>query len=305
MKFVLVDSSVMKDDFAIDIAGVDLSQFRKNPIMYFMHVRPGNLGNGTQSMIHAIGTWNNIQVEEVNGHKAITAEPEFDLDDDFAKTVANKVQKGIYRMASVGIEPKKWETMNDFMLLVESRIVEASIVDRGYNDNAVRLLDKNINLNSLKMKKVKSLLALSDSATESDVVEAINALKNELASEREQKLSLSEANNAKEEELATAKLKLLKTQLDSLNLDSKTVTRVESMLKKADFDTAHEFLAVLKDTTQTDAGLRDIPSGSGKQDEELSFDDLRRNNPERLEEIRLKQPDLYKELVNEFIKSVK
>lgn len=201
--FVISDESVNNIGFWALTAGIDINQFSKNPIMYWMHARPE--GEHINEIL-PIGYWDNIRIE----NNQLLADAVFDENDDFALRIKSKVDAKVIRMASAGLEPKYWsEAPEDIKpgqtiaTLIKSVLKEASIVDRGANNNALRLYNsdgsiinlsdsmKNIlpKLNSKQMKLNENslnLLGLKDTDTDQAMNEAI------------QKLA-EKANNAKKE----------------------------------------------------------------------------------------------------------
>ncbi|MDR3057755.1 MAG: hypothetical protein LBU84_06400 [Prevotella sp.] len=191
--FVLHDESLNTQGYWMMTAGADLSQFERNPIMLWNHNRPWR---DTKDGILPIGHWENIRID---GDR-ILADAVFDTD-EFAQTIALKVESGTLRMCSVGARPI--ETSEDpkyikpgqrYKTILKWSLLEASIVDIGANNNAlVALYDKDDRLielsdngtcplseleltqNKYEMNDVKKLLKLSESASEQDVIGAIES----------------------------------------------------------------------------------------------------------------------------------
>lgn len=139
--FILSDDSINSYGFRTLTAGIDITQFEKNPIMLFMHNRAYR---GTDDEYTVIGRWENIR--KVKGQ--LLADAVFDESDPMAKKIADKVNGGFLRMASLGFNPV--ETSNDPKLLLPGQryetvtkciAKEASIVDIGANNNALALCD--------------------------------------------------------------------------------------------------------------------------------------------------------------------
>lgn len=107
--------------FRLPNANADLDRFIANPIMLLMH-----------DLRAVIGRWKNIRVEG----PLLLAEDEFDLEDEEAKKVAGKVERGFIKGCSLGLlfpdpesfikapdgvwEPKKWEPYEDSIVTVPS-----------------------------------------------------------------------------------------------------------------------------------------------------------------------------------------
>jgi hypothetical protein len=213
MTFVLSDSTINDYGFWVDTYGIDLTRFRSNPIMLWMHNRATW---GRKDEVLPIGYWTNIRTEG----DQLLADAVFDDNDSFAQTIKQKVESGILKAASAGLQPLAWSEAPEDLRPGQSRptmkrcmLVEASICDIGSNANALRLYNsqhETISLsldegkcdipllsnlsgfqnpkdltnpkNSQKqnsMKKVLIILGLSDDATEEIAVEAIKQLKNE------------------------------------------------------------------------------------------------------------------------------
>lgn len=157
ISFVLIDETVLTNGMRVLVAGIDTTQFERNPVMFYYH-------NDWQL---PIGKWINIRKE--NGQ--LLADPEFDEEDDDKEVqrIIKKVKKGYIKMASAGLVDL--ELSDDPVLLIEdqtsftvihSRIREASIVPIGRNHNslAFRLYDKEGN--ELVPGKKEDELKLSD-----------------------------------------------------------------------------------------------------------------------------------------------
>ena len=189
-------------------AGLDTSQYCRNPVLLWMHRRGGD------NM--PIGRMENLRVD---GDRLIGT-PKFDEKDEFAKKIATKWEDGYLNMCSAGIEILEYST--DPSMLVQgqtratataSKLVEVSIVDIGANDEALKLYgggkllelaagqdcdllplvklskpeetprpeaaaQSNENTNSKNMKKETFLLlGLAETATEEQVHTAVTALK--------------------------------------------------------------------------------------------------------------------------------
>lgn len=127
--FILNDESVMNSyGFRIKTAGIDLKRFEANPVMLDGH-NPSNLS--------IIGKWKDIKVE----HGKLSADTEFDLEDDNAKTISGKVEREIIKGASMGISfsKKDFSYENGELILQRCSLHEASIVAIPSNAGALRL----------------------------------------------------------------------------------------------------------------------------------------------------------------------
>jgi hypothetical protein len=116
--------------------GIDLEQYKKNPVLLYMHNRCFD------GHTMPIGRMENIRVD---GDKLIGT-PVFDMEDDFAKLVANKWEKGFLKMFSAGVEIIETSTDASMLLpgqtratITKCRLEEVSVVDIGANNDAVQL----------------------------------------------------------------------------------------------------------------------------------------------------------------------
>ena len=206
-KFILNDEAVVNSyGFRILTAGIDLTRFKLNPVMLDGHI---------QSNQNVIGSWKDITLE---GGKLI-AEPLFDMEDENAKLIAGKVERGVIKGASMGIMFSKKDLANENgeMVLKNCSLFEVSIVAVPSNANALRLqmdgkeltekeinelclslTDKTINTdNSMKIQLTQlALVALGMSANtkelSADEIESAILALSKSRDELKEKLTLSE-----------------------------------------------------------------------------------------------------------------
>lgn len=212
--FILSDGSINKSGSRILTEGIDLREFKKNPVMLYNHHRSSNWD---QPLLLPIGRWVNIRIE---GDKLL-ADAQFDMDDDFAAKVAGKVKKKILNAASVGVRILQVSTEPKYLLkgqtratITKSRMMECSIVDIPGNGNALRLsydfdgevlelngAGKKENLNKIvplintkktEMKTIFNFFKLGAEASEADVLAAVTMLKNKNSEYETQIASLTQ-----------------------------------------------------------------------------------------------------------------
>lgn len=196
-------------------AGIDLTQYEKNPIVLYMHRR------GRKEDM-PIGIMTNLRVE--NG--TLYGTPKFDDDTEDERNISKKWDRGTLRMLSAGLDVLEWS--EDPAMLVagqtrptvtKSKLIEVSVVDIGSNDDALqvglyhegKLLtlaageesdhlpllsstetesgdetpatppedEQNPNNNSNNMEKILLKLGLAPGATEDEAVAAIGRLQEE------------------------------------------------------------------------------------------------------------------------------
>ena len=116
--------------FRVRNAGIDLERFRANPVMLAMH-RDWDLDA-------IIGRWTNIRIEG----NLLLADDEFDMEDEKAKALAGKAERGFLKAVSMGFlwaEEYMEKALDGVFDLVQSELIEASLVTIPGNANAVRL----------------------------------------------------------------------------------------------------------------------------------------------------------------------
>ena len=260
MRFVLIDETIVSYGFWVNVAGIDLAQFKKNPVMYWMHQRP-NKWDGDKQVL-PIGRWKDIKRETINGINAITAEPEFDEKDEFANKIKLKVEGGFIKMASAGLESITWSEEKKHLkpgqtraTLLKSLMREASIVDIGANKNALRLYEggnlidlspdseNNIPIIKLKlnMKTIALKLGLNENASEDEILAKIE----ELNKSKKETEDLVDKLNAEKIE------NLLKS--DAITDKNKSVFE---KLAKTDFQLAEETLKQLSKVNEKKETIR-------------------------------------------------
>lgn len=316
--FVLSDESVNTYGFRILTSGVDLAEFRKNPVMLYNH-------NGWDV---PIGKWDDIRVE---GGK-ILADAVFDLKDDRAAEIARKVNDGFIRACSGGF----WttETSTDPLLYVPGQTAptvvrctmrEASICSIPANHNALALYDANgerikdedikgvlqlsaISNNPINKttkqttnmnEEVKNLLQLSDGAGIPEVVAGITALKQANAQLTTELTALRrERDEANARELETKKATFTQLFDKAVKNGAFAESQRESMvcLFDKDPDQTIKVLSALPQRRSVaslidDANRKDKTTSTDLCDK--SWRELDRSG--KLAELRDNHPDVYRE----------
>jgi len=146
--FIVSDNSVNKFGGRVITEGIDTTEFEKNPIMLYMHLRDDGWRSDavsveTNSM--PIGRWENIRVQG----EQLLADATFDLDDNLGAEVHRKVIDKVLNAASIGIDPIAFSDDESDLLvgqfrstITKSKLLEISIVDIPANNNAMQLSGK-------------------------------------------------------------------------------------------------------------------------------------------------------------------
>lgn len=305
--FLLADESLNSYGFWLKIDGADLEQFRRNPIMLWMHSRAWR---GTRDEVLPIGYWDNIRVEAGK----LMADAVFDTDDEFAKTIAAKVDKGIIRMASVGITVV--ETSTDPTMLkpgqtretvTKWKLREASIVDIGANDNSISLAFYDTDGNPLElkspesdcpvpvvqspnysnMKEVAKILNLAEDASISEVTDKVRELAQRNA-ELESKLAeINEAEKRAREQRATE-------LIDEAIRDGRINANArESWIKmfQTNHEVAEQTLTAIPKRESIQQRIEGSQGNRNSRYDNMNWDELDRSG--KLRDLKANYPDLY------------
>lgn len=134
--FIINTSSLNSYGTRVLTSGLDVGQFKRNPVLLYMH-RRGFEGDRTP-----IGRVENIRVEGDD----LIGTPVFDTKDAFAAEIERKWDENFLRMCSAGAEPVELSSAPEHLLpgqtratVSRSKLVEVSIVDIGSNDDALQL----------------------------------------------------------------------------------------------------------------------------------------------------------------------
>ncbi len=326
--FIITDESLNNHGFWLPLAGAELDQFRKNPIMLWMHKRPSTW-NSTQGEVLPIGYWDNIRIE---GDKLL-ADPVFDENDEFAMKIADKVEHGTLRMASAGI--KVIETSVDVKNLKPGQTTEtpikwclreASIVDIGANNNSLALAfyddnDELINLSDGKTtiplrkiteinnnptnekmtenKRLAKILGLAEEATVDQVATKAESLTQDIQRLTNEKTNLetrlADLEKKDKDEKKAKAIILVDAAIKAGRIDA---TAKESWKKF--FETNHELadssLAAIPARTSARQQLEGGAAGTESERsalEKLSWDELDRSG--KLITLSEKYPDMYEQ----------
>lgn len=186
-------------------AGINIEQYKKNPVLLYMHERWGRENA-------PIGRVDNLRVD----NKRLIGTPVFDLNDPSAKLIADKWDNDFLRMVSPRLEIIEYSEAPEMLVAGQTRptitrckLAEVSVVDIAGNDDALALSfesngkvltlatgdncdalpllklnqtsteDNNVipNKKNEQMKSILLALGLSDTATGEQAVAAIAALK--------------------------------------------------------------------------------------------------------------------------------
>lgn len=288
--------------------GIDLTQYKRNPVLLYMHTR-GFDGKSTP-----IGRVENIRVEgdELRGT------PVFDMKDPFAAEIARKWEEDFIRMCSAGLEPVELSTATEYLLpgqsratVVRSKLVEVSIADIGSNDDALQLYEpsgkilrlasgadseivpllKNAhspaaepapeenngnNQTLFSMNKILLTLGLPATATEDDAVNAITKLQGDVAC----------IELARIEAAVDAAIEARKTTADKRD-------HLITLGKKAGFDTLQSTIAMLTPVQKPTQLINPAGGAASGASVELAYSDM---SDEQLRKLEKENPEKFMQL---------
>lgn len=316
--FVVSDEAVNLYGFRVLTKGINLDQFKLNPIMLYMHNRSAYQPTGDE----VIGRWENIRIE---GTKLL-ADAVFDESSTLGKKIAEKVKGGFIRMASIGIRKREISDAKEHLLpgqtrptVTKSDLDEISIVDIGGNNNALKLYGNNgedIELEELnfkstpnmsELKSVNIALGLSPDAAEAETLVAIATMKTD-KEKAETKLSSLETAQEQAHKVEADALLLKATKL---GLIDDTMVPVYETLFAKDHVNTKQALETLLATKPSGPGskveLNSFMKGIGADgsqkdlaDEKLSFDYLQKHDSVKLKHIKENEPDTFKQMVQDY-----
>lgn len=311
MRFTVSDESINSYGFRVLTAGIDTSQFDKNPVMLYDHDDWRHL---------PIGTWENLAKNETG---EMLADPAFDEEDDFAARIKKKVDKGVIRMASIGIIPLEWSDAPEDMLpgqkeptIVRSILREISVCPFGSNRNAFKLYDtdgneiklheatkqfKSNKKEQLSMEKtqLKELLStiqplkLNSGMSEPEIFSAVLSLsqRNQQLEQENKDLQKKLDDNAKSVELKEKEALINKAVEDKRILASAKEAYLK--LSTAELKTVLEAIPKPQNLSEF---TKDGEDTSKKGRETWTFSDYTKKDSAALLEMKEKNPEQYKQL---------
>lgn len=312
-RFILSTEAKNSNGFRVRTAGINLADFKSNPLLLWLHKRPK--GERADEIL-PLGRWEDIELKD----GVVSAVPVFDEDDEFAMRIYKKVENGSLKMASAGLLPLEFSETEGDKWLERSTLKEASICDIGSNseavtvalynesDELVKLSEVLTNLNQnteIPMKLIQltastmALLKLSDGATETDAHTAIAELVTlsqtqgtEIKTLKEEKEAIKLKLEAAENAGKDAKIVAL---VDKAIEDRKiTADQKEGMIKlaNADFDAAKAHLDSIPSTPTASSQMKtDAPAGDDLM--KLTYDELDKSG--KLIELKEKNLEGFKE----------
>jgi len=300
--FVILDSTVLTNGIRVMVAGVDIEQFKKNPVVLFDH----------SDYSLPIGRMENVRKE----NDQILGDVLFDYDDkdEYVQRIIGKVERGYIKACSPGLVELEGtdDTLyklegQDNVTITACRLREVSIVAIGKNHNALRLFDKDgaeiqykenpkLSLSdfiihskiNLEMKINLSKLNLSDGATDEQINQAIELLLSdkqkavtEKAAAEAKVLELSDKLTAIDAEKVTARkaeaLNLTDAAIKDGRLDAKAKEATLNLFDK-DFEGAKTMLDSITKPGSIKAALNAGDKTETAKMEAMTWDEMDKKN---------------------------
>jgi len=305
------DESLNGSGFWVLTDGIDLSLYKKNPVILWMHERYERL---------PIGKSENIRVEKGE----LLVDPMLDAKDDFAMQIQNKIDAGIINMMSIGIEIVEYSEDSKYLkkgqrmpTVTKSILKEISFVDIGRNYNAVRLYDaqgnevkladglpilelvdensqenhKNIN----EMKSIALLVGLAESATEAEVLAKVTLI---LADKKTSDDALKVLQDAMK---AEAKDKAVALVDGAITAGKITADKKDSfvIMAEANYDNVKLVLDSIQKVMKP-SGIPQVGAGAGAT--EKKFEDLQKEGADAVEKFKAEDPEGYRKMYEDHYK---
>lgn len=323
-RFVIISNKVNNYGYRVDTAGMDLTQYVKNPILLFMHSRAYST-----SSIKPLGHMQSLQRED-NGD--ITGIPFFTESTEQAKEIYAMVEDGTYRMLSAGFEiidtsddPKQLLPGQRYHTITKSKLREVSVVDIGGDDNALCLyhageivqLDnandtsaiipiiKQLN-NQNKMNEhlipLLTLLGLKTDGTAEQLINAIQALQlkeqkatNELSELQNQIVTLNDTIGTLQQAAQDAEIDGVLTQAVNERKITEGQKPFYKLMGSSNLDNLKELFSTMPTMATLQEQLGDAGGDSANPLLKLSYDEAHKRDG-ALAEIKTKYPEHYKQI---------
>jgi phage head maturation protease len=318
-KFIVNTERVNEYGYRILTDGIDTEQYERNPIVLYGHNRALHNPNSVVGKC--------VKLTKINNE--LIAEIEFDVEQEYAKDLADKVERGYINMCSLHADVKETSTDEELLLpgqtletVTKCKLVEISIVDVGGNDDALKLsrngekvslqkITKQKKNENTIMKSIALALGKEENATEGILLQSVNELKLAKETAETKAQTATEALEAIQGKEADGLIK----KAVSLGLIHKDFTETV----KSAFDADHEAQAVKLskmitdkeaelETDETHNGLKEVILGKGdgkRKTVKLTFDYLQKHDVAKLKDIRENNPKEYARLAKEYGKGVR
>lgn len=275
--FVLCDSrSVNSYGFRIDLGGMDTARFEANPVMLESH-----------DSERLIGRWENLRIEDGR----LLADAVFDLEDETAKKVAGRVERGFLKGCSVGIIIRDMANEGNVPVATRTELIEASLCAIPADAGAVALYDDNrqkLNYEDIKPKFINNM------DKQEKTVEQMQL-------EHQQQLAAKDQRITElEQQLAARDKEAVESFLSSAVTDGR-ITEAEkegfAKLAATNFDTVKEIVGQreAKPSASLHAMAQHATSDNGGR-QDWNYLEWMKNDPEGLRRMKTENPARFEQL---------
>lgn len=314
--FIVNTENVNEYGYRILTDGIDIEQYEKNPIVLYGHRRA--LDDPSKVIGRAkLRKENNI----------LYADVEFDLESEFAKEVAGKVERDFIRMCSLyadvietSLDPEHLLPNQKYETVLKCKMIELSIVDVGGNDEALKLsrngapiilkkIIKEINHTIMSLKSIALALSMGASSDENSVLEGVIQLKND-KEEAEKRATKAEAEL---NQIKDAEAESIIAEAVELGLVPDGLRTIQLSALKSDYAVQKPVFAKLiadakaelaKDDKQSTVSTIVLGADKSKNkntaDNEHCYDYLQKHDPVELSRIHKEEPVKYAELAKAY-----
>jgi len=319
--FVVNTENVNEYGYRILTDGIDTDQFMRNPVVLYYHERARHPKQVVGRVLKLYKKDNDL-----------LADVEFDVEDEYAAELAGKVERGYIRMCS--LQADVIESSTDAKLLLpgqtletvtKCKLVEISIVDIGGNGDALKLSRdgqpiqlKKIELNKkedMSFKTIALALAMTESATEAEVLAKVNTLT--LAKEAADAKVIALTQEIKDIQVQDAEILIDKAVALGLFPEALKASQLAAFDK--DYNGQKAMLSKMVTDKEAEAGvdgkqetLKEIAlAGKGQKPNttsatgENSFDYLQKHNVVELRRLQKDEPTKYAELAKGYAEGVR
>jgi len=326
-KFVVNTENVNSYGYRVLTDGIDYSQYMRNPVVLFMHERYNDKNRGGK----VIGRTVKLYKE----NSQLVAEIEFDENDAFAQKIAQKVEGGFIRMASLyaddlvtSVAPEDLLPGQKYETVKECKLIEISIVDIGGNDDALRLSKNKDGQIPLKLVNQKSENTMSELKTialalgkaadtgEAQLLQTITEMKlSQTKAETESKewegkykaLQKSEAETITDKAvvlgLVTEDLKDGILLAFEANHEGQKAKLSKLISDKEDANGKNKKQTTIAGAVQLSKQNASVTTDAGEGQE--TFDYLQKHNVVELQRIRTEEPTKYVQLAKDYASGIR
>ena len=189
IRVLISNGKVNSYGFRVLTSGIDIEQYRRNPILLWMHHRSIS---GSKEDVLPLGV---VEDLEIHGD-ALYGTPVIRAVDDFSKSILERWEAGTIKMVSPRFDDPVFSSDEEYLMpdqlgetVIKCKLTEVSIVDIGANDDALQLYKDGenitltgtgkklqiplINKTSMDLTKIALALGLKEDATQEEVLKQI------------------------------------------------------------------------------------------------------------------------------------